>query len=272
MTQGVIMFGRSTIDIPDGVPILSRGRHRNPRRGACFMEMASYLAGERWSDHPPCTHPLLASIARCVNDAVDDASRQQLVHLIPDVVGLNPKDPRVVPTLVRHAALAALPVAAAEVQNVMALAILTTERTLAELDGHPTDVLTPEARAAFANVPAAEQWARQYVARCGLNQKPVRTNAAAIVTSHAITGIARACAPDTSARLVRLLGGAIEETRRLMPPTPAPVAGSPSPASRAASSSVTASRVAPSRVVAAGGDEARWAGRSPGSGRWPGRS
>ena len=33
------------------------GRHRNPRKGACFMEMASFLAGERWSDHPQCTHP-----------------------------------------------------------------------------------------------------------------------------------------------------------------------------------------------------------------------
>jgi len=28
------------------------------------MEFASYLAGERWSDHPACTHPLLAVLAR----------------------------------------------------------------------------------------------------------------------------------------------------------------------------------------------------------------
>ncbi len=32
------------------------------------MELASYLAGERWSDHPACTHPLLAAVARDVND------------------------------------------------------------------------------------------------------------------------------------------------------------------------------------------------------------
>ena len=32
------------------------------------MELASYLAGERWSAHPPCTHPLLAALARDVND------------------------------------------------------------------------------------------------------------------------------------------------------------------------------------------------------------
>jgi hypothetical protein len=50
--------------LPDMLPVLSRGKHRNPRKGACFMELASYLAGERWSDHPACTHPLLASVAR----------------------------------------------------------------------------------------------------------------------------------------------------------------------------------------------------------------
>ena len=52
-----------TSTLPDGLPILSRGRHRNPKRGACFMELASVLAGERWSDHPSCTHPLLAQLA-----------------------------------------------------------------------------------------------------------------------------------------------------------------------------------------------------------------
>ena len=47
---------------PDLFPILSPGKHRSPRTGACFMELASLLAGERWSDHPACTHPLLAAV------------------------------------------------------------------------------------------------------------------------------------------------------------------------------------------------------------------
>ena len=72
-----------TPSTPDLLPVLSRGRHRTPRKGACFMEMASYLAGERWSDHPACTHPLLATLARDVNDHVADASRSRLVPLIP---------------------------------------------------------------------------------------------------------------------------------------------------------------------------------------------
>ena len=72
--------------LPDGLPVLSRGRHRNARRGACFMELASVLAGERWSDHPPCTHPLLAQLARQVNDSMTDQGRRSLPPLVPSVV------------------------------------------------------------------------------------------------------------------------------------------------------------------------------------------
>src|SRR6478735_12095336 len=74
---------------PDGIPVLSRGKHRSARRGACFMEMASVLAGEPWSDAPKCTHPLLAHLARLVNDASTDAHRSELAVLIPDVVGVR---------------------------------------------------------------------------------------------------------------------------------------------------------------------------------------
>ena len=69
--------------VPDVVPVLSRGKHRSPKKGACFMELASYLAGEKWSDHPSCTHPLLAALARDVNDHVSDASRVWLAPLVP---------------------------------------------------------------------------------------------------------------------------------------------------------------------------------------------
>ena len=78
--------------LPDAVPVLSRGKHRNPRKGGCFMEFASYLAGEPWSDHPKCTHPLLAALARDVNDHVSDEARARLVPLIPSVIGLTPED------------------------------------------------------------------------------------------------------------------------------------------------------------------------------------
>ncbi len=116
---------------PDLMPVLSRGKHRNPRKGACFMELASYLAGETWSDHPRCTHALLASLARDINDHVSDAARSRLAPLIPEVIGLTGDDPRVDAWIAREAALAALPVTAAERQGVAAVGLLRCERVLA---------------------------------------------------------------------------------------------------------------------------------------------
>src|SRR4026209_2143793 len=97
--EGPAMSG-DDIRLPQVLPILSRGKHRSPRKGACFMEMASFLAGERWSDHPSCTHPVLAAPARCVNTMPDDTSRQRIGRMIPEVVGLNPHDDRVAAALV----------------------------------------------------------------------------------------------------------------------------------------------------------------------------
>lgn len=59
------------------------------------MELVSYLAGARWSDHPACTHPLLASLARLVNDHTSDAGRGELIGLVPSVIGLTSDDPHV---------------------------------------------------------------------------------------------------------------------------------------------------------------------------------
>ena len=39
------------------------------------MEMVSYSGRGAWSDHPACTHPLLAALARLVNDHTSDAGR-----------------------------------------------------------------------------------------------------------------------------------------------------------------------------------------------------
>jgi hypothetical protein len=77
--------------MPEGLPLLGRGKHNAPGEGACFMELASVLAGERFSDHPRCTHSLLAELARRVNDAVSDHARQRLLPLVSEVVGLRGK-------------------------------------------------------------------------------------------------------------------------------------------------------------------------------------
>ena len=129
------MRGASAAVVPEVVPVLSRGKHRNSRKGACFMEMASYLAGERWSDHPGCTHPLVATVARLVNDYTTDDHRSRLAELIPSVIGLTTTDPRADARIALRCATAALPIASAKRQNVMAVSVLVAERTLAALDG-----------------------------------------------------------------------------------------------------------------------------------------
>ncbi len=145
---------------PDHMPVLSRGKHRNARKGACFMEFASYLAGERWSDHPACTHPLLAAMARGVNDLLDDESRPRIVWLIPDVVGLDTDDPRAHAWIAREAALAALPVVPEARQRVAAVGLLHCERHLAGL-GEPS--VDPRTRRALDDAPHARDWAREFV-------------------------------------------------------------------------------------------------------------
>ena len=113
--------------LPALLPTLSRGKHRSPRKGACFMEFASLLAGERWSDHPACTHPLLAAVARHVNDHTSDAARPRLAELIPSVIGLTGEDLHIDARIALGSARLALPVAAAERQRV--LAVLATAMT-----------------------------------------------------------------------------------------------------------------------------------------------
>ena len=120
---------RDAIAHPDVMPILSPGRHRSPRRGACFMELASYLAGERWSDHPACTHGTLAHLARMVNDRTSEAGRARLTRLIPTVIGLTSDDPLLDVLLAVRAAHAALPIAAEERQRSQAVGCASPSRS-----------------------------------------------------------------------------------------------------------------------------------------------
>src|SRR4029453_873906 len=129
---------------PDLLPILSPGKHRNLRTGACFMELASLLPGERWSDHPACTHPLLAAVARHVNDHTSDAGRQRLTHLVPSVIGLTGDDLHIDARIPLRSATMTLPVVAAERQRVLAVSVLTCDRVLADLDGRTAGSLEEE--------------------------------------------------------------------------------------------------------------------------------
>jgi hypothetical protein len=199
------------LQVPDQLPVLSRGKHRSPRKGACFMEFASYLAGERWSDDPACTHPLLAAVARNVNDFTSDEARPRLAVLIPSVIGLTSDDLHVDARIALRCSQLALPVVAAERQRVMAVSILACERVLSELDGRPADSLGEGSRAALEQAPRAAEWARKFTREVGSSTSGFRKHAAPSIVSYAVEGIARAAIPEPDAMLRELLVEAIGE-------------------------------------------------------------
>jgi len=198
---------------PEFLPVLSRGKHRSPRKGACFMEFASFLAGERWSDHPACTHPLLAALARTVNDHSSDEARQRLVGLIPDVIGLTGCDLGIDVRIALRAATTALPIVAEEPQRVMAVAVLTCERLLADLDGHPGAPMGERSRDALAQVPVTAAWAQRYTRGIRISRRVFRRQTAPSIVTCAVGGIARACVPDPDLLLHDLLVGAVQDCR-----------------------------------------------------------
>lgn len=199
--------------IPQIMPILSPGRHRSAKQGACFMEFASYLAGERWSDRPACTHPLLAMLARDVNDLTSDAGRAGLVHLIPRVVGLTSDDPIVTATIAMRAAAAAYPIASLDRQRALAAGMLNL---LATVDSPALRIIADRA---FAEAPDGERWAQRFLSR-GLLATPFGRRAATSIVNTATLGIALACVSDADARLVALLSQTIDDTERLVRGTP----------------------------------------------------
>jgi hypothetical protein len=195
---------------PALVPILSRGKHRSPRKGACFMEFASLLAGERWSDHPACTHPLLAAVARHVNDYTSDAGRARLAELIPSVIGLTGEDPHIDARIALGSARLALPVAAAERQRVLAVSVLACERFLAGLD---VGALEEQSRSALAQVPNAAAWAARFTSAAlpsVTSPKRFRRDTAPAIVDDAAQGIAQACVPNPDGMLRDLLIQAID--------------------------------------------------------------
>ena len=175
------------------------------------MELASYLAGERWSDHPACTHPLLAAVARAVNDWTSDAGRARLAGLIPSVIGLTGDDLHLDARIALRCARTALPVAAAGRQPSMAVAVLACERVLGILDGRPEGWLQEQSRQALAQVPDAARLARRFTRDTPVLPEVFRQRSAPAIVHAAVQGIAQACVPQPDQILHDLLVGVIGE-------------------------------------------------------------
>jgi hypothetical protein len=189
--------------LPDGMPVLSRGRHRSPRRGACFMELASVLAGERWSDHPPCTHPLLAELARHVNDWTSDAGRQELMPLIPSVVGRRGDETTWLTVAVAVASSVILDVPE-ETQQILAGGLTHAERLCAGSE-QDLDATGRRARQALDLVPGAVAWLDRLGIRGRINEKTFRQRSAPTMIRCAVRGVAATGTADCDQRLRVLL-------------------------------------------------------------------
>ena len=186
------------------------------------MELASYLAGEPWSDHPRCTHPLVAVVARLVNDHMSDGQRQRLSPLIPEVIGLTSDDGRVDANIALRCATSALPIAAAERQNVLVVAILAAERALAAMEGRPLGELQPRSIAALDSAPHATARGRTFFGRFEMTVDEFRQRGAPHIARLSVVGIAESCTLDTDDRLYDLLVGAMDDCRAYAGPALAP--------------------------------------------------
>ena len=186
------------------------------------MEFASFLAGERWSDHPSCTHPLLAQVARDVNDSLSDRERQQLVPLIPWVVGRRGDDRTwlALPVAVATQAILHVP---EETQGVLAAGLLCAERLCAEA-GPELAGTQRMARAALDLVPGAVAWVSRLQLAPRTTARIFTGRSAPALIRCAVAGVFRNEAPDRDQQLRALLEAAIAAC-----PSPTPPARVPEP-------------------------------------------
>ncbi len=201
---------------PTVVPVLSRGRHRSARHGACFMEFASFLAGERWSDHPACTDASLAHLARGVNDLVGDAARGRLTVLIPSVIGLNDPSGRMRILVAVHAGVAALPIASESRQRTIAVGLQHLLAVTTATDAELAFSIGDSIRAALSRTPAADAWARRFRAGIGFRATSDLGSITRTITSVGLVGIADACIDEPDELLVTLLDETIADCAALI--------------------------------------------------------
>ncbi len=71
---------------------LKKGAHADLEKGACIMELVSYIANEPWSDHPKCACQILTEYAICLNDRFSGEHRQLLKPLIPLLLNSKASD------------------------------------------------------------------------------------------------------------------------------------------------------------------------------------
>lgn len=116
------------------VPLLGRGSHRHPSKGGCLMEVVSALCGGPWADGSTFVDPVLAALARKVNDLTTDRTRPALAPFIPWLVTPDPSDAGAGARLAGAVASAAVPFAGPQTVDRLLVAMDETA-ALADVDG-----------------------------------------------------------------------------------------------------------------------------------------
>ncbi len=179
------------------------------------MEYASYLAGERWSDHPSCTDPVLAALARAVNDLVSDTRRQELLADVPRVIGLRGSASDTL-RVAASAAASALPISNMHRQNALAVGLRATlsaldeQRALGDPRAEAPEVRA-RAEAAFSLAPGATAWVERHPEFDARIPRGRHERAGLEIVRIAACGVAEACVGDADDRLITMLRAAIGE-------------------------------------------------------------
>jgi hypothetical protein len=191
----------------EGIPVpVACGRHSAASDEACLMELASLFASEPWSDHPASVHPVLAAVARAINDRVSDGARELLSPLVPQMTGtadVGPDGhsrPERCARLVLQCtgmALEASPFMAAEMESarLTALSVLSRPGAAAPAETEPTD--------ARKNGTAVRRHAAALLDRLGLLNW-LYASQAAIQAAQAVSIIAGAATGPAAQRDVQL--------------------------------------------------------------------
>ncbi|WP_233601077.1 MULTISPECIES: hypothetical protein [Micromonospora] len=69
------------------------GHHAHPWQGSRLAELVAALPGGRWTDHPTGADPMLAALARAVNDGCADEGRWTCWRCCPGCPGRFPAPP-----------------------------------------------------------------------------------------------------------------------------------------------------------------------------------
>jgi hypothetical protein len=205
--------GGGALRVPDAMPVLTRGKHKRPRNGACLMEYVSVLAGGPFTDSPQCTDPTLAAIARAVNDYSGDQRRQRLAVLASDLSVAGPLGLSAQHAMARRCLLTALPYSCGSRRRTLIVGLLGLERAAAGgTAGYCPDDVSLDSELALLGCDTDSREAIERLQLLPVDLKQHRKRGMAVAVEMAVMTIAEE-AVDGDELLYRLLVSCLDDHR-----------------------------------------------------------